>query len=550
MGKYISLSSLETVSLAQWLIYSIAIGPLMFVAYAIYNLYFHPLAHIPGPFWARASGIPSWRRALTGKRHIWLWQQFEIYGDRIRVAPNTVLFRDPQAYTDIYGMKSNVRRAPFYKAFRRNKHEKTTINSIDIAEHAAKRKLLNLAFTDKTTRAASEFMTRHVDRWNELLLVSSNKDKESGWTTPVDMSEKLDTLVFDIMGDLCFGRSFDIKEPKGENPLRAIPHNISEYLKFYYPMCRSPFLDLLLWLKPRGLDALFGLISPPAVKQYQKFVYENITSRIALHNQQEASAMPESERRKDIFYFLASARDPDNGKAVYKEPELRAESSLLIIAGSDTTSVSLSGIFFYLTANPRCLDKVTAEIRTTFPTAEDIVHGPKLLGCQYLRACVDEGMRMTPTGPCELPRQVLAGGILIQGEYYPPGTILGTSPWVDSRNRDVFGADAEVFRPERWIVDEDNGVTKESAKRARDGFYPFLSGPGNCVGKNVAIAEMLITLARTLHRMDVRRAPGSKVGGGGPEQGWGARDPGQFQLFDAYIALRKGPEVQFRKRLD
>ncbi|KAK3991475.1 cytochrome P450 [Cladorrhinum sp. PSN332] len=530
MARYSNVLSLEALSLAQWLIASVAIGSLLFFpVYAIYNLYFHPLAHIPGPFWARASGIPSWRHARTGKRHIWLWQQFETYGNRIRC---------------------NVRRSPFYTAFQRNKHEKTTLNVIDIAEHAAKRKLLNMAFTDKTTRAASEFMTRHVDRWNELLLTGNNKGFESDWTAPVDMSEKLDTLVFDIMGDLCFGRSFDIKEPDVKNPLRAVPHNMAEYMKFYYPICRSPFLDLLLWLKPCGLDAFFDFVTPPAVQQYNKFVRENITSRIALHAAEQESSMPESDRRQDIFYFLAGARDPVTGAAVYKENDLRAESSLLIIAGSDTTSVSLSGIFFYLTANQRCLLKLTAEIRTAFPSAEDIVYGPKLLGCQYLRACVDEGMRLTPSGPCELPREVMDGGILIKGEYYPPVTIVATVPWVDSRNRHVYGDDADIFRPERWIVDEAHGVTKDSVRRARDGFHPFLSGPGNCVGKNVAMAEMLITLARTLHRMDVRRAPGSTVGGGGPEEGWGATDPGQFQLFDAYISLRKGPEVQFRKRID
>ncbi|KXX76593.1 Cytochrome P450 67 [Madurella mycetomatis] len=311
-------------------------------------------------------------------------------------------------------------------------------------------------------------------------------------------------------------------------------------------MCRSPFLNLLLWLKPRGLDRFFELVTPPPVQRYNEFVHESVTSRIAL--QQKQASMPEHERRQDIFYFLADARDPDTGVPMYTEDDLRAESSLLIIAGSDTTSVSLSGIFFYLTGNPRCMDKLTNEIRTTFASAEDIVHGPKLFSCEYLKACVDEGMRLTPAGPCELPREVLEGGILVNGEYFPPGTIVATVPWVSSRNPEVFGEDAEVFRPERWVLDEEHGVTKESIKRARDEFHPFLSGPYSCVGKNIAMTEMLITLARTLHRLDVRRAPGSTLGGGSPDQGWGARDPNQMQLVDAYISLRKGPEVQFRER--
>lgn len=309
--------------------------------------------------------------------------------------------------------------------------------------------------------------------------------------------------------------------------------------------CRSPFLNFIIWLKPRGLDRLFDLISPPPVRQYNKFLHDTVTSRIKL--QKEQAEKPESERRQDMFYFLSEARDPDTGLPAYDEGDLRAESSLLIIAGSDTTAVSICGIFFYLTGDPRRCQKLADEILAAFDSADDIVHGPKLLGCTYLRACIDEGMCLAPSGPCELPREVLPGGIRIGAEYYPPGTIVGTVPWVSSRNEEVWG-DAGVFRPERWILDEANGVTAESLARLRANFHPFLTGPGSCVGKNVAMAEMMICVARTLHRLELRRAPGSTLGGGKHELGWGARDKRQFQLEDAFISLRQGPEVQFRKR--
>ena len=159
---------------------------------------------------------------MGGKRHIWLWQQFQIFGPKIRVTPNTVLFCDPAAYADIYSMKSNVRRSHFYTALKRKMSENTTLNTIDIAEHAVKRKLLNTCFTEKSLRAASSFIIKHVDRWNEIMMEESNST--TGWSVPIDFSEMIDMLVFDIMGDLSFGRSFDIKEP-GENPLKVIPHH-------------------------------------------------------------------------------------------------------------------------------------------------------------------------------------------------------------------------------------------------------------------------------------------------------------------------------------
>ncbi|KAK8070551.1 cytochrome P450 [Apiospora hydei] len=530
--------------LQHWLPACISLCLLLIAGRLIYNLWLHPLSHIPGPIWARASGIPSWLHARGGKRHLWLTRQFQIFGPKIRVTPNTVLFLDPEAYAQIYGMKSNVRRSHFYTAFQPKSGEANTLNTVDVAEHAHKRKLLKTCFTEKSVRAASEFITKHQSRLGGR--------RKGGWSAPINFSDSVDTLVFDIMGDLGFGRSFDIKEPGGaNNPLKVIPHTIASYMRFYYPLCRAPFLPLLLWLKPRGLDRVFGLLTPPAVRQYNAFVYDNITRRIQLHREQQQK--PDLEKRQDMFHFLCEARDPDTDLPAYTETDLRAESSLLIVAGSDTTSISLSGLFFYLTGDPARLTKLTHEIRTTFPddSADEIVHGPKLLGYRYLAACIDEGMRLTPTGPSELPREVLPGGIVIKGEYYPPGTIVGTCPWADSRNEDVHeGRDAGSFRPERWIVDlAGTGVSAESVARLRSNFHPFAMGPGSCLGKNLAMMEIMIIVARTLHRLDVRRAPGSNLGGGGPGMGWGAEDERQMQLEDAYVALRQGPEVQFRKRV-
>lgn len=305
-------------------------------------------------------------------------------------------------------------------------------------------------------------------------------------------------------------------------------------------------MNLLLWMKPRGLDQLFERLTPPPVQKYNEFVFESITNRMAL--QKEQAKKPEDERRQDIFYFLCDAQDPDTGRSAYTEDELRSEASLLIIAGSDTTATALAGVFFYITGDPQRYQKLVNEILTAFESSEDIVYGPKILGCKYLRACLDEGMRLTPSGPCELPREVLPGGIQIKGEHYPAGTITGAVPWANSRNQKVYG-DPEIFRPERWIVDESTGVTEEEVRRIKANFHPFSSGPGACVGKNLALMEMLITIARTIFRLDIRRAPGSTFGGGAPELGWGARDKKQFQLTDAYISLQQGPEVQFRKRV-
>ncbi|OTB16941.1 hypothetical protein K445DRAFT_21134 [Daldinia sp. EC12] len=531
-------------SAASLLVFPVVIILVLLTGSGIYNLYFHPLKHVPGPFWARISGIPSWYHATIGDRHLWLWRQFQAYGYRIRPEPNTVLFYDPTAYADIYSMKSNVKRAPFFAAFRRVESENTTLTETDVNAHARKRKLLSLSFTEQSLRASSKFVIKHIDRWTQI--IAQELDSSAEWCAPQDLSGMIDALIFDIIGDLSFGKSFNIKEP-GANPFKTIPHSIVEYVCFCYPICRSPFLSLFLWLKPWGLDKLLELASPPAVCEYHRFIYQSVTDRIILQRQQ--AEKPEADRRQDLFYFLYEARDPDTGQRAYGEDELRAESSLLIIAGFDTINISLSSIFFYLTGDPRRCQKLTREIRTTFESAEDIIHGPKLQGCTYLRACIDEGMRLAPVVPSEHARKVLAGGLNIRGEHYPAGTIVGTVPWASSRSRAVYGEDAETFRPERWIVDEsDGGTTAEKLAQYRSGFHPFLSGPYSCIGRHLAMMEMTLIIARTLHGLDIRRAPGSTLGGGRPGLGWGATDRKQHFVQDAYISLRHGPEVQFRKR--
>ncbi|OAG05361.1 cytochrome P450 [Paraphaeosphaeria sporulosa] len=456
--------------------------------------------------------------------------------------PNLVLFCDPEAHAAIYGMKSNVRRSTFYVGLTKNIREKTTLNAIDPAEHAQRRKILNRCFTDQSTTAVSTFVSQHIDRWHEILLDKHNSTTE--WSTSTNLVEQLDHLVFDIMGDLCFGRSFNNKEP-GDNPLKEVPQNIIQYLKFYYPMCRSPFLSLIIWLKPRGLDRLVELITPPPVQKFNDFVFDSVTKRLELYKKQEH--IPERERRQDMFYFLCNSQDSSTEHAAYTEDELRAEASLLIIAGSHTTTASLASIFWYLVRAPRCYEILVDELQKTFKTAEDVAYGPKLMGCTYLRACIDEGMRLVPPGPCESPREVLAGGLNVLNDHYPAGTIVGTAPWCDSLNLDVY-EDPGVFRPERWVVDDVAGVTKAMVAEIRTNFHPYLTGPGSCAGKNIALAEIHLMVAKTLLRLELRKTPGSTLGEGSPEMAWGERSRKHFQIVDAYISVKQGPEVQFRKR--
>jgi cytochrome P450 len=155
-------------------------------------------------------------------------------------------------------------------------------------------------------------------------------------------------------------------------------------------------------------------------------------------------------------------------------------------------------------------------------------------------------MRLTPASPSEMNREVRPGGITINGEQYPAGVIVGAASW--SQTRSSVYRDPYIFRPERWIVDEVNGVTEESIALLRSNYHPFARGPGSCPGRNMALLELMLAVAKTLHRLDVRKAPGDTLGQGSPDQQWGQRDCNILQIRNAYISLLEGPMLQFRKR--
>jgi cytochrome P450 len=251
------------------------------------------------------------------------------------------------------------------------------------------------------------------------------------------------------------------------------------------------------------LNGLVEALAPQEIREHYAFVEELVKRRMADNETRKAEKKP--IEREDMLHFLCNAKDPDSGKSAFEFKELLAEANLLILAGSDTTSITVSSIFFYISHTKRVYLKLVKEIRETFSKPEAIVYGADLLGCKYLRACIDETLRVAPAGPSELPREILAGGMKIDGDHYPQGIIVGTPNWAMGRNEEHYG-DAYTFRPERWIVSDslDSLNTEEDVLRLRRGLHTFLKGPGDCVGQKLAMLQLSMVVARTLWRLDVR----------------------------------------------
>ena len=190
--------------------------------------------------------------------------------------------------------------------------------------------------------------------------------------------------------------------------------------------------------------------------------------------------------------------------------------------------------------------KLAKEIRSTFHSFDDIAGGPTLFGCKYLKAFIQESLRAAPPVGAELNREVIKGGMVVDGEFVPEGVNVSVGHYCLSYNRDIFPEPLE-FRPERWIVGEKES-SAESVALAESAFCAFSAGPRSCPGKNLAWLEMMIVMAKVIYKFEVRRDFADNLGGGSPEGRLGRRNPDQFQTFDAFVGLRQGPMVQFKRR--
>lgn len=267
----------------------------------------------------------------------------------------------------------------------------------------------------------------------------------------------------------------------------------------------------------------------------------------------------DAERTKDFFYWLIHGNNPETG-ASFQPTELIGEALLLVVAGADTTSTTLSGVFFYLLENPRILKKLQKEVREAFGNVEEITwSGGKLNDLVYLRACIDESMRMSPPVPTLLDRLVLPGGATVDKTFVPGGITVGVPIYTLQHNPRYHERPTE-YVPERWIEGSTSAetgfksaVTESTVETAKSAFVPFSTGTRGCAGKNLAYMELLTAVARVMFLFDIRKPQNQTASGKHPvnaldRAGFRTANKREYQIEDIFVAKRDSVMVEFHRR--
>uniref|UniRef100_A0A8H7N3W4 Cytochrome P450 n=1 Tax=Bionectria ochroleuca TaxID=29856 RepID=A0A8H7N3W4_BIOOC len=445
--------------------------------YLIYLVFFHPLAKVPGPKLYAISIIPYMYHLKSGKWHRVLKDLHDQYGPVVRIAPGDVSFINGDAWKIIYGHKNGTV-GNFHKDtrfFPRRIPGKPNILTADESDHKRIRRHLSHAFSEKALRGQESIMQEYVN----LLIRKLSDEVERG--AAVDMVKWYNFTTFDLIGDLAFGEPFGSLESGGYHPWVAMIFDIVKMTSRLYILKRIP-----------GLISLTPLFIPWKLLKDAQHHYE-LCERTAAKRIETGN----TDREDFMSYMLRH-----NDEKGISTPEILETSKAVILAGSETTATLLSGCTYQMLSNRHVYERLVKEIRSTFNSPEEITIS-SVANLEYTAAVLNESLRIYPPVPGGMGRFVPEEGTIIDGYWIPGKTIVSVPHWAAYHSEYNF-VDADAFLPERWLGGD------KFARDAKTVFNPFSAGPRNCIGKNLAYAEMRLILVHLIWRFDMELIADSK----------------------------------------
>ncbi|KAJ5358867.1 uncharacterized protein N7496_011280 [Penicillium cataractarum] len=342
----------------------------------------------------------------------------------------------------------------------------------DKVEHQAKRKMFAHTFAAKTVVAFEPVLRenlQHVPRF-ELYV-----DRSFG-----------QLLYGHKLG--CFDRGNDMLDAESREG------------KIY----RVPFIDSLLNATMiNNLLAIFSHILPVAKRLAKHHSYKKKGvdwENIVYHNTKKRMANPDPE--DDLFTRMLQ----DNKGQALNVPfgEIMSECSSMMNAGTETTTAAMTNTIFLLYTHPVVLQKLREEIDSAAPRNE-IPAYDVMSRLPYLRACIEEPLRVRPASSFGLPRIVPAGGREIAGKFVQEGVIVSVPTYSLLRDENVF-KNATQYNADRWLT-EDAG----EKKKMMTNHLPFSTGPRACIGRNIAYFEQTVVIATIFKFFDCKVEEGFQL---------------------------------------
>ncbi|KAJ8131179.1 hypothetical protein O1611_g2446 [Lasiodiplodia mahajangana] len=441
----------------------------------IYNIYFHPLRKFPGPLLQRASSLPWALQHSRGVQAHRTQKLHDQYGPVVRIGPNHLSFTDTSAWKDIYGHRVgnelHTTEMPKARQFVKTiKSIPTSIINADREEHSRFRRALSHGFSDAAMRQQEPEIVKYVD----LLIERLHQECDQG-NKPLNLEAWYNWTTFDIVGSLVFGQSFNCLHNASYHP----------WIDFIFRSVRGGAVTVALTYVGLSsvVQALFKL-GGFSISKVRGYTDDMVKSRLSME-----------QAREDLFEGLVKRRNEWN----LSFEKLSSNAFILVLAGSETTATTLSGATYLLLTHPDVLEKLKHEVRSSFTDASQI-NINTVGNLKYMLAILNEALRLYPPVTSGLVRSVPKGGAQVAGHFAPEGTLVEVQHWSANHSTDNW-ADPWDFKPERFL-----GSSKEALEAGNklEALQAFNVGPRNCIGRNLAYAEMRIILARIIFDFDLK----------------------------------------------
>ncbi|KGO74014.1 Cytochrome P450, E-class, group I [Penicillium italicum] len=457
------------------------------VIQALYRVYFHPLSRYPGSKVAAASTSWwewYWNYVQNGRMLFEIEKLHEKYGPVIRIGVNDLHVSDPAIYQDISRINSGFTKDPFFYQF--ISLPGTSIGETDPSRHRIRRKVLTPAFS--TTRI-HELAPIVQDKTEQLLtMLAAAKG-------PVCFTDAAKAYTLDIIGKIVLGREI------GSLTKPEFISELSEHLQAAFAIGwigpSFPIMSsIALWVIQRLPLFIFPM---PQVQFQQVMACAKMTdSYLKKFHSDGASTFStgHGERSAVIDMLVDPAATKD-----YKVPaknEVSDELTMLLTAGSDTSSTAIISAIYYIKRHEKVLSGLCEELTKAFPSLEEEITYEKVKELPYLTAVIKEVLRLGHPLPGRLPRTIPSSGYSLYGNALPRGTNIHTSAYLLNRHSDIWG-DPHEFDPTRWMQGDSADLEKHIATFGR--------GARQCLGKDLAWCELWVLLANLFRRYDVRLGP-------------------------------------------
>ncbi|KAF2001813.1 pisatin demethylase [Amniculicola lignicola CBS 123094] len=469
------------------------------VAFFVNNKYWKGLNKYPGHWLA---GYTNWWRFwdVWGRKHEWTTIRLHRqHGDIVRLGPNVLSFADPKAIKVIYGLNKGMTKSDFYpvqNAVAKGRRLESLFSTTNEDFHAKYRRCVNNAF-------AMSSLVHYEPLVNSTLGVFLDRTEAEFATSgkSCDFGRWLQYFAFDVIGDLTWSKRLGFVEEKRD--VDGIITFIGNFLSYAGPIGQMPVLDLFLEKNPISLFAqrigLSNFVFPVTL-----FAQKRSNERAGEIQKIKTYGLPEKDSSRGVDLLSKFALAAHDHPEFMTDTQILASCNSMVFAGSETTAISLSSVFYFLLKHPRVYAKLMRELDNA--VADGIIESrlnrtvswSEAQKLPYLDAVIQESFRLHPAPGLILERIVPKQGMDILGNFIPGGTIVGCNAWALHRRPEVFGVDVDTFRPERWIE-----ARPEKQKEMKATMFQFGAGARTCIGKNVSLLEVYKLVPSFLRRFEI-----------------------------------------------